>query len=63
MILVDQLGSFNASLPTKVYVHGFRHSGEHDYVLDTKDAILKVENVNFIALDWSKGMYISNVIF
>ena len=37
----------------------FRHGGAHDYVLDTKDAVLNVENVNFIALDWSRGLILS----
>jgi pimeloyl-ACP methyl ester carboxylesterase len=40
---------------TKFITHGFVHHGLKKWVMDIKDAILRVENANVIIVDWSKG--------
>lgn len=51
----SSLGNFNPSLKTKFIVHGFLHNGYKDWIIDIKNEILKAENANVIAVDWSKG--------
>jgi hypothetical protein len=46
---------FNASLSTKFIIHGFLHHGNKEWILAMKDAILNVDDVNVIAVDWSDG--------
>lgn len=56
IIRYDSLGSFyDPYLPTKFIVHGFLHNGIKKWVLDMKDAFLKVGDYNVIGVDWSKG--------
>ncbi|RNA45174.1 pancreatic triacylglycerol lipase-like [Brachionus plicatilis] len=55
VISYASLGQFNPSLKTKFIVHGFIHNGIKDWVIDMKNKILRVENVNVIVVDWSKG--------
>jgi len=43
---------FDKNLPTKIYAHGFTMNGQHDLVLDMRDAYLKREPCNFISVDW-----------
>jgi len=42
-------------LKTKFVIHGFVHNALKKWVLDIKDAMLRVENLNVITVDWSKG--------
>lgn len=47
--------NFDSTLPTKFITHGFLHHSKKPWVLSMKNEILKAENVNVIAVDWSKG--------
>ena len=56
IISAGNLGSgFDPSIGTKFITHGFLHNAIKPWVLEMKDAILSVDNVNVITLDWSKG--------
>jgi pimeloyl-ACP methyl ester carboxylesterase len=46
---------YRSNSGTKFITHGFLHNGLKKWVMDMKDAILRVENVNVIVVDWSKG--------
>lgn len=48
-------GKFNPSLPTKLIVHGWLDTSFEQWILDMRDALLKVEDMNVIAVDWGKG--------
>jgi len=44
---------FNNDVPTKIFAHGFINNGySTPIVLDMRDAYLKREDCNFIAVDW-----------
>lgn len=47
--------SFDSTLPTKVIVHGFLQDQYKRWIIDIKDALIKVHDVNVIVIDWSKG--------
>ncbi|CAF3787097.1 unnamed protein product [Adineta steineri] len=49
------LGPWNASKPTKFFIHGFLDSTNKPWWVDMKNAILEVEDVNVIMVDWSKA--------
>lgn len=52
----DRLGNqFDPSLNTKFIIHGFLQHGNKSWVLELRDALLRVENINLITVDWSKG--------
>lgn len=55
VISYSSLGQYNPSLKSKFIIHGFLHNGIKDWVIGIKNEILKVENVNVIVVDWSKG--------
>jgi hypothetical protein len=46
---------YNASLPTKFIIHGFLHHAKKSWVVDIKNALLKIEDLNVITVDWSRG--------
>ncbi|KAK3600476.1 hypothetical protein CHS0354_023577 [Potamilus streckersoni] len=47
--------NFNGGKGTKFIIHGYRSSASASFVIDIKDAILKREDANVIAVDWKKG--------
>lgn len=55
VILADNLGNYDPSLGTKFIIHGFVQHAFVTWVLEMKDAILSVDDVNVISVDWSKG--------
>jgi pancreatic triacylglycerol lipase len=42
-------------LKTKFIIHGFLDYRKKKWIGELKDALLKVENLNVIVVDWSKG--------
>jgi pancreatic lipase-related protein 1 len=46
---------FNNMLETKIICHGFVHNGYKKWIMDMKDALLKLDDFNVIVVDWSKG--------
>ncbi len=55
VITVTSQGAYDPLLKTKFIIHGFLHNANKKWVLDIKDAMLRVENLNVITVDWSKG--------
>ncbi|CAF3256548.1 unnamed protein product [Rotaria socialis] len=49
------LGTWNATKPTKIFIHGFLDGSNRPWWVDMKNAILAAEDVNVIMTDWSKG--------
>ena len=47
--------NYDPTLGTKFIIHGFVQHAFVTWVLEMKDAILSVDNVNVISVDWSKG--------
>lgn len=47
--------NYDPTLGTKFIIHGFVQHAFVSWVLEMKDAILSVDNVNVISVDWSKG--------
>jgi hypothetical protein len=47
---------------TKFIIHGFVQHAFVSWVLEMKDAILSVDDVNVISVDWSKGMTLNQSI-
>jgi hypothetical protein len=47
--------NFVSTIGTKFITHGFLHNAIKPWVLEMKDAISSVDNVNVITVDWSKG--------
>ena len=61
VVSASNLGSSFAALnPTKFITHGFLHNAAKPWVLEMKNAILSVDNVNVITVDWSKGSELFN---
>jgi hypothetical protein len=48
---------FTANQKTRFIVHGFLDTINKQWVIDMKNALLKVEDTNIIAVDWSKGNF------
>ena len=56
VMYADNLGeSFDSTLGTKFIVHGFVEHAFVAWIIEMKNAILSVDNVNVISVDWSKG--------
>ena len=47
--------AFNSSLKTYLLIHGYKNSANYTWVLKTKDNLLKIQDANVIAVDWSAG--------
>ena len=45
----------NTSLITYLIIHGYTDSANKSWVLDIKDNLLKMQDANVIAVDWSEG--------
>ncbi len=53
-------------LPIKIITHGMRNKGGSPWVIKMKNALLKIQNVNVIIVDWhmgSRGPYSVNFFF
>ena len=56
VVSATSIGSnYVSSIGTKFITHGFLHNAIKPWVLEMKDAILSVDDVNVITVDWSKG--------
>ena len=56
IVTSNNLGtSYDPTLGTKFITHGFLHNAIKPWVIDMKNAILSVDDVNVITVDWSKG--------
>jgi pimeloyl-ACP methyl ester carboxylesterase len=55
LISSEEPGKFNPMIDTKIIIHGFMSDAQHKWVLDIKDSLLRIEDLNVIAIDWSKG--------
>ncbi|XP_072386685.1 uncharacterized protein [Diabrotica undecimpunctata] len=53
---------FNGSLPTKVLVHGFGSDCNYIWVYEIRSALMAVEEVNIICVDWSNGAALPNYV-
>ncbi|CAF3344505.1 unnamed protein product [Rotaria sp. Silwood1] len=49
------LGPWDATKPTKFFIHGFLDTANKPWWIDLKNAILDVDDVNVIMTDWSNG--------
>ena len=46
---------FNSSIQTKFITHGFLGNGLNPWIIEMKEALLEIEDLNVIVVDWSKG--------
>ncbi|KAJ8960020.1 hypothetical protein NQ318_009456 [Aromia moschata] len=53
---------FNNSLPTKVLIHGFGSDCSYIWVYEIRSALMAVEEVNIICVDWSNGASLPNYV-
>ncbi|XP_050293275.1 uncharacterized protein LOC126733886 [Anthonomus grandis grandis] len=53
---------FNRSLPTKVLVHGFGSDCGYIWAYEIRSALMAVEEVNTICVDWSNGAALPNYV-
>ncbi|KAB0794450.1 hypothetical protein PPYR_11289 [Photinus pyralis] len=53
---------FNKELPTKVLIHGFGSDCSHIWVYEMRSALMAVEEMNLICVDWSKGAELPNYV-
>jgi hypothetical protein len=63
IVTASNLGSqYDPNRGTKFIIHGFIQHAFVSWVLEMKDAILSVDDVNVISVDWSKGIAFKNQI-
>ncbi|XP_049846393.1 uncharacterized protein LOC126298898 [Schistocerca gregaria] len=60
--VAEAAAAFNASLPTKVIVHGFGSSCSHVWVYEMRSALMTVEKCNVICVDWENGAAVPNYV-
>lgn len=53
---------FNKSLPTKVLIHGFGSGCSHIWVYEMRSALMAVEEINVICVDWENGAILPNYV-
>ncbi|KAJ8917779.1 hypothetical protein NQ315_010685, partial [Exocentrus adspersus] len=53
---------FNKSLPTKVLIHGFGSDCSYIWVYEIRSALMAVEEVNIVCVDWSNGAALPNYV-
>ncbi|KAL4237011.1 hypothetical protein ACF0H5_005395 [Mactra antiquata] len=46
---------YDGTKATKFIIHGYRDNGRESWVIRMKDALLQVEDVNVIIVDWRRG--------
>ncbi len=64
IVTASNLGSnYDPNRGTKFIIHGFVQHAFVSWVLEMKDAILSVDDVNVISVDWSKGLLLNQSIF
>lgn len=51
----ENLGSFNPLKPIKFIIHGFTDTATNKWVTNLKEELLKSDDMNVIAVDWSGG--------
>ncbi|CAM4982006.1 unnamed protein product [Rotaria socialis] len=49
------LGPWSSSKPTKLLIHGFLERADSQWYIDMKNAILSVDDINVIMVDWTQG--------
>ncbi|XP_055608000.1 phospholipase A1-like [Uranotaenia lowii] len=52
--------NFNASIPTRIIVHGFCNCRHSDFCLTTKDAFLERAEYNVITVNWQSGKQLND---
>lgn len=55
-------GGFNATLPTKVLIHGFAGDCGYIWLYEMRSALMAVEDVNIICVDWQNGATSPNYV-
>ncbi|XP_066149399.1 uncharacterized protein [Euwallacea fornicatus] len=55
-------GGFNKSLPTKVLIHGFGSDCGYIWAYEIRSALMAVEEINTICVDWSNGAALPNYV-
>ncbi|CAG9772850.1 unnamed protein product [Ceutorhynchus assimilis] len=55
-------GGFNMSLPTKILIHGFGSDCGYIWAYEIRSALMAVEEVNTICVDWSNGASLPNYV-
>ncbi|XP_045475370.1 uncharacterized protein LOC123681176 [Harmonia axyridis] len=53
---------FNNSLSTKVLIHGFGSGCTHIWVYEMRSALMAVEEINVICVDWENGATLPNYV-
>lgn len=53
---------FNKSLPTKVLIHGFGSDCSYIWIYEMRSALMAVEEVNVICVDWANGATLPNYV-
>ncbi|KAK9877022.1 hypothetical protein WA026_016048 [Henosepilachna vigintioctopunctata] len=53
---------FNKSLPTKVLIHGFGSGCTHVWVYEMRSALMAVEEINVVCVDWENGAILPNYV-
>lgn len=53
---------YNASLPTKVMIHGFGSSCQRIWAKEMRTALISVGDVNVICVDWENGANLPNYV-
>lgn len=53
---------FNSSLPTKVLIHGFGSDCSHIWIYEMRSALMAVDEINVICVDWENGATLPNYV-
>ncbi|XP_015786678.1 pancreatic triacylglycerol lipase [Tetranychus urticae] len=58
----SSLNDFKESGPVKIIIHGFGSTGRDPWVLQMTEALLYVDDVNVIVVDWGNGAALPNYV-